>query len=223
MLKGSPLRLESISSASFPSCDTAVSITITRIVIATHNKGKLSEFRALLSSTQWEILGLSDLGIEKEHEETGTTFAENARLKALSYSLDTSLPVLADDSGLEVTALGGRPGIHSARYGGPGASDPDRIQKLLSELESSGGSREALFVCALALAHSGVLLMEAEGECRGVIAGEPRGNNGFGYDPVFFFAEMGKTYAELTQAEKNLCSHRSRAVHSMLAQIFPLQ
>lgn len=194
-------------------------MNLSTLVIATRNRGKLREFRSLLSSTGWQVLGLSDLFIEKDHEETGTTFADNARLKALAYSKDTNLPVLADDSGLEVTALGGRPGIHSARYAGPGASDSDRIQKLLSELDSTGGTREARFVCRLALAQSGHLLLEAEGECRGVIAQEPRGCNGFGYDPVFFFPELGRTYAELTESEKNLHSHRARAVQSLLAKL----
>jgi XTP/dITP diphosphohydrolase len=196
-----------------------VSINISTIVIATHNGGKLREFRTLLSTTGWQVLGLSDLGIEREHEETGTSFAENARLKALAYSIEASFPILADDSGLEVSGLGGRPGIHSARYGGPGASDLDRIRKLLLELESSQRSRNARFVCALSLALSGRVLLEAEGECRGLIAGEPRGSNGFGYDPVFYFPEMGKTYAELTAAEKNLHSHRARAVQTLLARL----
>ena len=176
----------------------------------------MREFRSLLSSTGWRILGLSDVSIEKEHEETGTTFAENARLKALAYSVDTDLPVLADDSGLEVLALDRRPGIHSARYAGRGASDSDRIGKVLSELDATGGTREARFVCALAMARAGTLLLESEGECCGVIAGEPRGSNGFGYDPIFFFPELSRTYAELSEPEKNLYSHRARAVRSFL-------
>ncbi len=118
---------------------------------------------------------------------------------------------MADDSGLEVEALGGRPGIHSARYAGPGASDEDRIRKLLEEMEHSA-ERNARFVCSLALAKDGTLLLESEGECRGTIAKEPRGTNGFGYDPVFLFPQLGRTYAELSEAEKNLCSHRARAV-----------
>jgi XTP/dITP diphosphohydrolase len=210
-------------SASFqsPIANCQSSIDLSTLVIATRNSGKLREFRSLLLSTGWRILGLSDLSIEKEHEETGATFAENARLKALAYSLDTDLPVLADDSGLEVMALGGRPGIHSARYGGAGASDLDCIRKLLSELEATGGKREARFVCTLAIARGGRLLLEAEGECRGLIAREPRGSNGFGYDPVFFFPELGKTCAELSESEKNQCSHRAHAVDSLLAKLAP--
>jgi len=189
------------------------------LVIATRNSGKLREFRSLLSSTGWRILGLSNISSEKEHEEIGVSFAKNARLKALAYSADTDLPVLADDSGLEVAALGGRPGIHSARYAGPEASDSDRIRKLLSELDASGGPRDARFVCTLAIAQAGRLLLEAYGECRGLIAREPRGTNGFGYDPIFLFPELQRTYAELSESEKNLVSHRARAVHSLLEKL----
>jgi len=190
-----------------------------QLVIATRNPGKLREFRTLLRPLGAEILSLSDLSIDADFEETGHTCAENARLKAVSYSELTSLPVLADDSGLEVEALGGRPGIHSARYAGPGATDADRIRKLQKELARSVGSRRAKFVCSLALARNGVLLLETGGECRGVIAMEPRGTNGFGYDPVFYFPKIGRTYAELSEEEKNLHSHRARAVASLLSQI----
>ena len=189
------------------------------IVIATRNNGKLREFRTLLSPLESEVLSLRDLSVDTEFEESGSTFAENARLKAIGYSRLTTFPVLADDSGLEVGALGRRPGVHSARYAGVGASDSDRVQKLLKELESAGGGREACFVCALALAHEGVLLRESEGECRGIIAREPHGANGFGYDPIFLFPELGKTFAELSGAEKNLHSHRARAVASLLRQL----
>ncbi len=194
-------------------------IPFSTIVVATRNPGKLREFRALLSSTGWRVLGVSDLPIDRDPEETGASFAENARIKALFYSEEAELPVLADDSGLEVTALGGRPGLHSARYAGPEASDAERIKKLTAELEKVGGTREARFVCRLALAQSGRLLAEAEGECRGLIAQEPRGSNGFGYDPIFFFPELGRTYAELSESEKNNYSHRAHAVRSLLAQL----
>lgn len=187
------------------------------IVVATRNDGKLREFHDLLSPLGSRILSLRDLTIALDPEETGSTFAENARLKALAYSQHTHLPVLADDSGLEVAALGGRPGIHSARYAEPGASDADRIRKLLGEL--LGKARDARFFCALAFALQGSLLLESQGECRGVIAKEPRGTNGFGYDPVFFFPALGKTYAELSEVEKNLHSHRSSAVFALLSII----
>jgi XTP/dITP diphosphohydrolase len=192
---------------------------IGKILIATRNSAKLREFRRLFESSGIQVLGLADLSIQKDHEETGATFAENARLKALAYSLETTLPVLADDSGLEVAALKGRPGIYSARYAGAEASDADRIKKLLSELNECAGPREARFVCALALAKEGHLLLETEGECRGLINEQPRGSNGFGYDPIFLFPELGRTYAELTEEEKNLCSHRARAIRSLLDRL----
>jgi XTP/dITP diphosphohydrolase len=164
-------------------------------------------------------LSLDDLLIRNDHAETGLSFAENARIKAVKYSRQTEYPVLADDSGLEVAALGGRPGIRSARYGGPGATDRDRIRRLLLELEQTPGDRQARFVCALALARKEALILETEGECRGEIALSPRGANGFGYDPVFLFPELGRTYAELDPEEKNRVSHRARAVASLLQQL----
>jgi XTP/dITP diphosphohydrolase len=189
------------------------------ILVATGNRGKVREFQYLLGFLGIEVIGLADLFIDKDFEEDGTTFAENARLKALLYSRETQLPVLADDSGLEVAALDGRPGIYSARYAGEGASDLDRIEKLLSELRDHPGTREARFVCALALAQNGQLLLEAEGECRGLINEDPRGSNGFGYDPIFLFPRLGKTYAELTEAEKNLYSHRANAIHALVDKL----
>jgi XTP/dITP diphosphohydrolase len=189
---------------------------MTEIVVATRNQGKLGEFRSLLAATGWKILGLADAGISSDAQETGHTFSENALQKALSYSRETDLPVLADDSGLEVFALGGRPGIHSARYAGEGAGDPQRMAKLLAELEHAAGRRDARFVCALALARRGRLILEVEGECRGLISDAPRGAHGFGYDPVFFFPQLGRTYAELGEEEKNRVSHRARAVAALL-------
>jgi XTP/dITP diphosphohydrolase len=194
-------------------------MNISRLVIATRNRGKLREFRQLLANTGSKILGLEDLGIGEDFEETGSSFVENARLKARNYSLLTDLPVLGDDSGLEVVALGGRPGIHSARYAGPHATDLDRVRKLLAELDETGANREARFVCALALARRGVVLLDAEGECRGIIAPHPLGDRGFGYDPIFLFPELGRTYAELAEEEKNRFSHRARAVESLFARI----
>jgi len=189
------------------------------LVIATRNEGKLREFRSLLSPHGFEVVGIADRSPDKDPEESGTSFAENARLKALACSGETQLPVLADDSGLEVDALGGKPGIHSARYAGKEATDEDRVGKLLTELAAAGGVRMARFVCALALAQQGKLVVEAEGECRGTIALAPRGSHGFGYDPVFFFPKLGKTYAELSEMEKNRVSHRAKAVHALLAKL----
>ena len=189
------------------------------IGVATRNQGKLLEFRSLLSPLKSEILSLSDLSINEEIEETGETFAENARIKAIGYSRLIRFPVLADDSGLEVAALGGRPGVHSARYAGAGASDSDRVQKLLGELARSRGGREARFVCALALAQEGILLRESQGLCSGIIAAAPQGASGFGYDPVFFLPSLGKTFAQLREAEKNQHSHRAQAVAALLRQL----
>ena len=192
------------------------------IVIATRNAGKLREFQTLLRSLNCDILCLADFAAETqgvEIEESGNTFAENARLKAAGYSLLIPFPVLADDSGLEVDALGGRPGIHSARYAGQNASDADRIGKLLGELESYRGEKNARFVCALALALNGEIIAEAEGNCSGVIISYARGNKGFGYDPVFLFPELKKTFAELDEAEKNQYSHRARAVAALKSSI----
>jgi XTP/dITP diphosphohydrolase len=194
-------------------------INLQKIVIATRNSGKLGEFHTLLAPLNSTLLSLRDISLDIEVEETGSSFKENACLKAIEYSRLTQLPVLADDSGLEVEALGGRPGIHSARYAGPGASDSDRIQKLLKELKDVGVRRQARFVCVLALAHSGELLRTSEGECRGIIADEPRGSNGFGYDPIFLFPKLGKTYAELSESEKNQYSHRAHAVVSLLQRL----
>ncbi len=185
------------------------------VVLATRNKGKLREFHTLLAKQQCELIGLQQAGIDRDHEETGATFSENARLKALAYSLDTDLPVLADDSGLEVAALGGRPGVHSARYAGPDADDRKRVERLLAELACTEGPRDARFVCVLALAQRGALLLEAAGAARGIIAAGPRGHNGFGYDPIFLVPELEQTFAELSQEEKNLISHRARAVEAL--------
>ena len=185
------------------------------IVIATRNTGKLSEFQTLLRFLNCDILDLTDFADETkgvEIEESGNTFAENARLKAIGYSRLIPFPILADDSGLEVEALGGRPGIHSARYAGPDATDADRISKLLGELENYSDEKNARFVCALSLALNGEVIAEAEGNCSGVIISYARGNKGFGYDPVFLFPELKKTFAELDEAEKNQYSHRARAV-----------
>jgi len=188
------------------------------IVVATRNSGKLREFQTLLSPLNYDIRSLADFAADTEGveiDESGSTFAENARLKAIGYSSLVSFPVLADDSGLEVDALGGRPGIHSARYAGEHASDAKRICKLLGELQNCGDGRNARFVCALALALNGEIIAQAEGSCSGVIINEARGTNGFGYDPIFLFPDIGKTFAELDESEKNQYSHRARAVSAL--------
>ena len=194
-------------------------VDLRTIVLATRNTGKLREFQTLLQPLKSSVLGLMDVAIDRDIDESGTSFAENARLKALFYSGLTSLPVLADDSGLEVMALGGRPGIYSARYAGTDASDEDRNRKLLKELEDEKDDRTARFFCALTMAQEGRILLETEGKCRGVITYAPRGTNGFGYDPIFLFPELDKTFAELSPEEKNRYSHRCRAVLNLLARV----
>jgi len=188
------------------------------IVIATRNAGKLREFQALLHPFNYDIRSLADFAADTdgvEIEESGSTFAENARLKAVEYSRLVPFAVLADDSGLNVDSLGGRPGIHSARYAGERASDAERISKLIGELDKVGGGRNARFVCALALALNGEVVAQAEGSCSGVIINEARGSKGFGYDPIFLFPDLGKTFAELDESEKNQYSHRARAVAAL--------
>jgi XTP/dITP diphosphohydrolase len=194
-------------------------LNLQTIIVATRNDGKLREFRNLFLPLRSGILSLKDVSIDAELEESGQTFVENARLKAIACSHLTQFPVLADDSGLEVAALGGRPGIHSARYAGAEASDSDRIRKLLGEINQCSAGREARFVCNLALALDGKVLLESEGECRGSIIDDPRGTNGFGYDPVFLFPKLGKTFAELSEPEKNIHSHRAHAVAALLEKL----
>jgi XTP/dITP diphosphohydrolase len=193
--------------------------TFQTLVVATRNQGKLLEFQTLLRPLSGSVVSLTDLGINQDVDESGTSFAENARMKAIEYSRLTPFTVLADDSGLEVDALDGRPGIRSARYAGPEASDADRIARLLEELEQCDVNRNARFVCALALARSGAIIQETEGSCSGVIAREPRGKNGFGYDPVFFLPDLNKTFAELNETEKHQQSHRARAVAALTESI----
>jgi XTP/dITP diphosphohydrolase len=181
-----------------------------RLLLATTNTGKIEELQKILARDGIEIVGLSS-SERTEEIETGSTFADNALLKARYFHKLTGLPTIADDSGLEVIALGGRPGVYSARYGGSTASDEERIQRLLEELkDTEQEGRAAQFVCVAAIvwAH-GERVFEAE--VRGRIANEPRGQGGFGYDPVFFYEPAGRTFAELTADEKSEVSHRGLA------------
>ena len=183
-----------------------------RLLIATHNKGKLREYRQLLADLPVTLTYLDEVGITEDVPETGSTFAENAVQKATAYARLSGMLTLADDSGLEVDALGGAPGIHSARYAGPGASDADRIRKLLAELKDVPPERRtARFRCVIAVATPEGEVHTAEGTVEGVIVDEPRGHHGFGYDPVFFLPDRGCTMAELPPEEKNRISHRARA------------
>jgi len=194
-----------------------------RIVIASHNAGKIAEISGILSGSGIELAGLDDFPAYPEPEETGATFLENAMIKARAAHEATGLPALADDSGIEVDALGGEPGIRSARYGGEGLSDAERYKKLLEELEGkSGEERSARFKCVMVLypaPKSDGDALVSEGILEGRIADEPEGENGFGYDPVFYVPGAGKTAAEMDRSEKNSISHRYRALVEMKAML----
>lgn len=191
------------------------------LLLATNNAGKRQEISELLGDLPVTLLRPSDVGAEGEVAETGATYAENARLKAETLARATGLLTLADDSGLEVEALGGAPGVYSARYAGPGASEADRRAKLLHALSATPAPRRARFRCVIALAIPAaaaapdeVLLFE--GVCPGEIALAERGTHGFGYDPVFWLPELGVTMAELPAHEKHRLSHRGRALQAAL-------
>jgi len=172
----------------------------------------LREYRVLAGGSPIELALLPNFSEVPAFEETAPTFAENSAGKALHYSRFAAGTVLADDSGLVVPALGGAPGVLSARYAGPGASDGGRVQKLLREMNAlTGDDRKARFVCVTTLAQNGRVLAVLSDSAEGVIAKAPKGSGGFGYDPVFFFPQFGRTYAEITREEKNQYSHRGRA------------
>lgn len=182
-----------------------------RLLLATNNYGKVAEYRALLAGCGWEIVTPTDLGLDLGVDESGFDYRTNAKIKAEAFAKASGLLALADDSGLEVDALDGRPGPLSARYGG-GRSDEERFQRVLSELKGvPAEKRQARFRCVIALAEPGGKVLFAEGECEGLIATGPRGDNGFGYDPIFYLPDRGLTMAELSWEEKNRISHRGRA------------
>lgn len=183
-----------------------------KYVMATHNPNKLLELQRILEPLHIEVI-TADL---QEVEETGTTFAENAFLKAQAACEQTGLPAVADDSGLAVDALDGAPGVYSARYAGPDATDAERMKKLLGELQNVPmEQRTARFVSAICVVYPGGERLDVEGVCEGRVAFEPRGCDGFGYDPIFLVGE--KTYAELSPAEKDAISHRGRALRELAA------
>ncbi|MBI2919309.1 MAG: RdgB/HAM1 family non-canonical purine NTP pyrophosphatase [Chloroflexi bacterium] len=183
-----------------------------RLLLATGNKAKLAEYRLLLHGLPYEMVGLGDVGINDIVEETGATLEENAAFKARAYAQRSGLLSLADDSGLEVDVLGGEPGPLSRRYAGEGATDPERVTYLLRKLDGvPWDKRTARFQCVIALAYPDDRLELAVGEARGYIAFEPSGKGGFGYDPVFFYPPLRRTFAELSPEEKNRVSHRGRA------------
>ena len=182
-----------------------------RFVLATHNPGKLREMGEILKDFGIEVVSPKDLGITVDVEETGSTFAENAMLKAKAICKAADLPAIADDSGLCVDALNGAPGVYSARYGGEGLDDKVRYMLLLSSLRGAP-TRAAHFACAVACAFPNGDTLTAEGRCDGSIAYAPLGEGGFGYDPVFLLPGTGKTFGQLTQEEKSAVSHRGRAL-----------
>ncbi len=183
-----------------------------KLLLATNNAGKVKEFRSLLQGIPFELVTPQDLGIKTEVAETGATYEENARLKACALSKESDLLTLADDSGLEVDALNGEPGVMSARYAGKNASDTDRVKYLLSKIKDvPKEKRTARFRCIIAIAQPDGPVEFCEGECKGLIAFEPCGKNGFGYDPIFCFPKYGKTMAQLPIEIKNRISHRGRA------------
>jgi len=183
-----------------------------KLLLATNNEGKVREYKSILRDLPFELVSLAELGIKTEVDEIGGSLEENARLKATTLARESRLLTLADDSGLEVDALGGEPGRLSARYAGEGASDRDRVNYLLSRLKDvPEGKRSARFRCVTAIAQPDGKVELCQGECEGVITLEPRGKEGFGYDPIFYLPGLGKTMAELTLEEKNRVSHRGRA------------
>jgi XTP/dITP diphosphohydrolase len=184
------------------------------LLIATRNKGKLGELRKLLGDVPLALMELGDFPSIHSVHETGETFVQNASLKATGYATQAQLLTLADDSGLEVDALGGAPGVLSARYAGAGASDQERTKKLLAELSSvASEQRSARFVCSVAIANEeGAVVHVSSGVCEGKIAFAPRGAAGFGYDPIFIPRGGDETFAELKAEVKNKISHRAQAL-----------
>lgn len=194
-----------------------------KLFLASSNPGKLAEFRVLAAaatSLPVELELLTGFDALPSLEENAPTFAENAAGKALHYSRLREDFVFADDSGLVVPALGGAPGVHSARYAGPGAANPQRVEKLLGEMQGKIGSeRAACFICAIALAKEGRAIAVVTDRVNGEILEAPRGTGGFGYDPVFYFASLKKTFAELSAEEKNQHSHRGKAFRRLLSAL----
>ncbi len=189
---------------------------MSRLLIATHNPGKIVEIAALLADLPVECLNLAEAGVTDDVAETGSTLAENAILKARAYAGLTGLLTVADDSGLEVDALGGRPGVHTKRYGGPELTPVQRYHFLLDNLRQvPWPQRGARFRCVMALADPARLWGTAEGVCEGLIAFEPAGQGGFGYDPVFYLSAYGQTMAQLPAGVKNTISHRAHALQAL--------
>ncbi len=194
-----------------------------KLLLATNNQGKVREYKSLLQNIPYELITFAEQGITTEVSEVGEGLEENARLKATVIADKSQLLTLADDSGLEVDALGGEPGPLSARYAGEGASDMDRVNYLLSRLEGvPWEKRTARFRCVIAIATPNGKAEICSGECQGFITFEPRGEHGFGYDPIFYLPELDKTMAELPLSLKNQVSHRGQAArkaHQLLKRL----
>jgi XTP/dITP diphosphohydrolase len=189
-----------------------------RYLVATTSDGKVREIRALLHGLPLELVGLGEYAGIPPPEETGASFAENARLKALYYASATCLPAIADDSGLEIDAMNGGPGIESARFGGSNTSYAERFQRIYHALRCARRPESpARFVCALALAEGDAITFEARGTVDGTIAPQPAGTGGFGYDPIFFYPPLGRTLAEVSPEQKDAVSHRGAAFRKLRA------
>lgn len=193
---------------------------VREIVLATKNAGKVAEIREALSGLPYKVLSLADLGDFPEAPEDGQTFFENASFKAKFYAGLTGRLCLADDSGIEVDYLSGAPGVYSARYAGEDATDEENNQKLLRELNGvAPEKRTGRFRCVLVLADKEKIWYTADGTVEGILLSEPRGTNGFGYDPLMFYPELNCTLAEISGTEKNKISHRGRAVRELVRQL----
>jgi len=195
-------------------------LTETRILAATTNRGKLAEIRAALAGLPVVLLTLDEIGVRARAPETGATFLDNARAKSLFYGAKTGLATLAEDSGLEVECLDGAPGVRSARFSGPAASDESNIRKLLRLMKDVPlEKRRARFVCCVVLSRGGRVLRAVTGRVRGFIAFEKSGKFGFGYDPVFWYPPLRRHFGELPAADKNRVSHRGRAFRRLAAAL----
>jgi XTP/dITP diphosphohydrolase len=188
------------------------------LLLATTNRHKIEELRAMFADLPWQIFSLRDLHIDMDVEETGKTFQENSELKALAYAKAAQILALAEDSGLEIDALGGAPGVYSARFLGVNTPYEQRFEYILAQMRDvPPEKRTARFRCVITLAEPSGYRRSVEGVVEGMIADAPRGNNGFGYDPIFFVPEFGMTTAEMSPEQKNLISHRGRAVRKARA------
>lgn len=196
---------------------------MSRLLIATGNEHKLAEMRSILSCLPVDVLGLHDVSIGALPEETGKTFEENATIKAAHCANRSGLLCIADDSGIEVDALGREPGVYSNRWAGPDATDADRVRLLLERVQGVGGEhRSARFVSVIAVAEPGGTVHTFRGTVYGLLTETPRGSYGFGYDPVFYVPELHRTVAELTPEEKNRVSHRAVAMQAALPTLHSL-